>query len=418
MVVDKISKRKRKPKIENYYKILGTTANAGPKKIKEKYIDKVKKFPPESHPEEFQRIRYAYEILRDPIKRSEYDLMRKYGGKIEKLMEKALACMISNNLKEAEKLLLKVKQIQPNNVQAYMALADIAIIKEDMKEFNEQFDMALSYAQEDIKEMVYALKINRMLVHDFPKEALYELDRIKGYFKNEVILRQLKIDIYKELGKYDELWILIQEEIPPRESQSFEDIDVFIDYLNTAMELGKWSEIPKIKNCIIKLLKSIEDEDDKFIVGQNLSKEYMGYRYAARFREAEIYIDLLYKLDSKNVSIKEERKNTQYLAKLQKEIDRMLGDRELFPYVHLLAMKLFVEEYIPDEADVLMENFPHDYIDEMEEMDEEIAFGIMRVKKKYQLVYKEFRDEWDDMFERHTEGFNREMRRCIRKGRM
>lgn len=82
-------RRSRRPKVENYYKSLGLRANATQEAIKQKYIEMLRLFPPESYPEEFQRIRRAYETLRDPVKRSEYDLMRKYGGRIEKIMEEA-----------------------------------------------------------------------------------------------------------------------------------------------------------------------------------------------------------------------------------------------------------------------------------------------------------------------------------------
>jgi len=47
--------------------------------IKQRYIAAVKAFPPETHPEEFQKIRRAYEALREPLKRRENNLMRNYG---------------------------------------------------------------------------------------------------------------------------------------------------------------------------------------------------------------------------------------------------------------------------------------------------------------------------------------------------
>jgi len=86
----KLTKREKKQPVENFYKILNTRANASQLTIKKKYIEMVKMYPPETHPEEFQKIRQAFETLRDPEKRKEYDFMRKFGSKIEKLLEKAL----------------------------------------------------------------------------------------------------------------------------------------------------------------------------------------------------------------------------------------------------------------------------------------------------------------------------------------
>jgi hypothetical protein len=50
--------------------ILGVGANAGEEEIRNAYLNKVKEFPPDRSPEEFERIRDAYDTLRDPRKRA------------------------------------------------------------------------------------------------------------------------------------------------------------------------------------------------------------------------------------------------------------------------------------------------------------------------------------------------------------
>jgi len=49
--------------------ILGVAADAPEEKIRAAYLTKVKEFPPDRAPEEFERIRDAYDTLRDPRKR-------------------------------------------------------------------------------------------------------------------------------------------------------------------------------------------------------------------------------------------------------------------------------------------------------------------------------------------------------------
>ena len=48
------------------YEILGVAANASADEIRLAYLDQVKRFPPERSPEEFEKIRDAYDSLRDP----------------------------------------------------------------------------------------------------------------------------------------------------------------------------------------------------------------------------------------------------------------------------------------------------------------------------------------------------------------
>jgi preprotein translocase subunit Sec63 len=49
--------------------VLGLDVGASEEEIRAAYLRKVKEFPPERAPAEFERIRDAYEILRDPQRR-------------------------------------------------------------------------------------------------------------------------------------------------------------------------------------------------------------------------------------------------------------------------------------------------------------------------------------------------------------
>ncbi len=50
----------------NANEILGVPANASLDDIRAAYLNKVKEFPPDRSPEEFEKIRDAYDSLRDP----------------------------------------------------------------------------------------------------------------------------------------------------------------------------------------------------------------------------------------------------------------------------------------------------------------------------------------------------------------
>ena len=50
--------------------ILGIGVSADESEIRAAYLSKVKQYPPERCPEEFQRVREAYELLRSPRERT------------------------------------------------------------------------------------------------------------------------------------------------------------------------------------------------------------------------------------------------------------------------------------------------------------------------------------------------------------
>jgi curved DNA-binding protein CbpA len=49
--------------------ILGVSIDASPEQIRAAYLRKVREYPPERFPAEFEKIRDAYDILKDPRKR-------------------------------------------------------------------------------------------------------------------------------------------------------------------------------------------------------------------------------------------------------------------------------------------------------------------------------------------------------------
>ena len=51
--------------------VLGVSADASEAEIREAYLRNVKQYPPDRSPAEFERIRDAYDTLRDPRRRIE-----------------------------------------------------------------------------------------------------------------------------------------------------------------------------------------------------------------------------------------------------------------------------------------------------------------------------------------------------------
>jgi len=55
---------------EDPREILGVPPDAGDERIRDAYLRKVKEHPPDREPAAFERIRDAYEVLRDPRRRA------------------------------------------------------------------------------------------------------------------------------------------------------------------------------------------------------------------------------------------------------------------------------------------------------------------------------------------------------------
>ncbi len=55
---------------EDPHRILGVIEGSGGEEIRSAYLKKIKEYPPDKFPEEFERIRDAYEILKNPRRRT------------------------------------------------------------------------------------------------------------------------------------------------------------------------------------------------------------------------------------------------------------------------------------------------------------------------------------------------------------
>ena len=135
----------------NYYELLGLARNATAEEIKRAYFSAVRRYPPERFPEEFKRIREAYETLSNSDHRLLYDtsleneIFREYYEEADQAYE-------ADEYEQAVTLLRKALEVSPGNrlARSLMGLCYLY-----MGEYNK------------------AVGIFKRLTYEFPDQAVY-----------------------------------------------------------------------------------------------------------------------------------------------------------------------------------------------------------------------------------------------------
>lgn len=87
---------------ESPYELLEISENGDLTKLKQKYIELVRRYPPETHPEEFMKIREAFDHINKPTEAA-FDAIYLYKNKIMHLFDekqKDSSELSSDNLKD------------------------------------------------------------------------------------------------------------------------------------------------------------------------------------------------------------------------------------------------------------------------------------------------------------------------------
>lgn len=128
----------------DYYEILGVAKGADEREIKRAYFKLVRKYSPESQPEEFKRIRQAYEVLANAVSRKDYDGMTSFGDEIGARMKAGSAAMERADYRTAQAEFKHVLVLQPQLAFARDLLGMAYLNAGQPREALVQFDMLVA----------------------------------------------------------------------------------------------------------------------------------------------------------------------------------------------------------------------------------------------------------------------------------
>lgn len=374
--------------MESLYDILEVNESSTSDEIKKSYARLIRLNPPEKKPEEFKKIRHAYEILYSDKSRREYDINYKYGNDIKRLLDEAYEFMDKENYDEAIKNFKKVLIVNPELGFVLNFLGVCFIRINQYSDAAKYFERALALDPgNDLYYRNYAYSLRN----------LREYDRAIVYYQKSIDINPLEKEGYKELAfvymdmaQYDKVIDIINKAIDLDGKRDFNDIEEFL-YLNDAYVLIR--DIDGLKNNLntIEMIVPEEDDEKKWTAGM-LIKKAIDYKKYNLYNEACILYDTVIKIfpDEKVFKLHDE---TIVEMKVYEELKKMKSDSRVRETLYLCIYMLLRKDYeIEDksERDKALSNVMSNLIADYNANAKDFKSSIEVIKNDYPVTYKRF----------------------------
>ncbi len=397
---------------KSWYHVLGVPADASLAEIRRQYLARVREFPPETHGDEFQEVREAYEVLSDPERRKAYDANAE--GRIEDdaNVRKIDALITKRQWRELLSLAKTLDEPERSILQALAYLlqgrwdSHVRALERVLDKLTEDPDMLASMLRQ-LRDL-YLHYADR----DRAEEALALYDRFRP---NRTLWRMLWLDyahILRHLGREREIVDLV-EPMLPQATDAFrrDDGRLLVEWTSYIFSVG-WTDlarryrartarywrhadpaaIAEMKDAVMGFIDEWED-DEELEVAREMA-------------------ELVMLVDRQDMEVRDRLVELDEEMQVQKEIDRMMRqDEQMNPLVSSRAAWLFGLRMGWEDADGL-ESFAHVEPETLYEK-EWFAEGVARLKKSYPATYRMFRDDWQAYLATVTSGMNREQRRRL-----
>ncbi|PSR22725.1 MAG: hypothetical protein C7B45_05880 [Sulfobacillus acidophilus] len=392
------------------YQILGVDPQSSRDEIRRQYLARVRENPPETHPEEFEAIRSAYEALTSPtpthpntVASQSQEEWQAFDTEIVQLLKdgqwKRILSMIKDKPEPVRSLVRAVVYLNQERWDSHVRARDRAL-----KLIYRDSPQLLAFTLRDFKRMyVEDLKPPRV------EEALAIYDRYRQDPAVWVEIWSDYGDMLHGLGRQAELIPMMQPLLPgPDDSYDPEKCDVLIEWMGYLADNDLSGAAAQYRTLGLRIARQASPQDlmDMKESAEDLLEAALENE---NLRVAYFMADFVMRLDRSDKDAKLRAWDLQEAMAVQAELSRLLNDRRVYPLVVQDAWNLLATKMEWDE--------PGDglYGDSLISLDSREAYveSVGRIKKSYPATFQMFRDDWEELVKKLTVGMNREQRRRL-----
>jgi len=243
---------------DDLYERLGVAREASGDEVKRAYRSLVRVYPPERAPEEFKRIRMAYETLSDPRSRQEYDTAPDPG--LQRLMHAAAQAMNVQDWTEAERNLKQILVQDPSIDYVRNMLGLCFVYQGKAVEAVQQYERLLAAPDPAPAWLGNAGHAYRML-HRFA-DARTVLQRAIDTAKDgETVTYQLGlVDVFLDQNDYRRAVKFLEEAIRSDGKVDFDDLLFFTKLVEVHL---RQNDVKKVRAVVKRILAIPFDEEQR-----------------------------------------------------------------------------------------------------------------------------------------------------------
>lgn len=371
----------------SHYAVLGIRADADYDTIRQQYLKLVRQFPPETHPDVFQNIRAAYDVLKDPETRRQYDRERFYGSSLINLKKRANELVNHGRGQEAIRLLHQIVDIRPS-VDDLMLLAEGYAEYGNIKSAEEYYQRAVALV-DDVGEKV-KIGIRWAYVLSYFQDIIDSLIAIGNQYPNvapPMIASELFVQ-YLNSGQIKKGMAYYRGLISRKKYLTASDFAIYIDWLNVLDENQCYFEFNELLESKVKpAAKKAAQGPHRNAIKDTLLAASKVETDGPQWKLKAIIANLACTVDPTDDNARKVWRD--YAAKylLQSQMDEMIMDLRIPNHLIQLTLLSIREQYKVSYGDQFWQSFqsrPHTE----ETLSEPAALELM--SQSYSRVYRVF----------------------------
>ena len=339
---------------QGYYEILGVPTDASPEVIKRAYFTCIRKHPPEKDPAGNQRIREAYEVLKDPSRRKEYDAQSLYGEELNQLWNLYYEHNENKNYKEEAKVLKRILVISEDNSNARVKLSR-SLLFDGM--YAESFKVAQNLVKRKPEDSFHWYNLG--YIHEVYADNLKNEDTRKELNYNEarsLYAKAIKIDpgksnlyiaiarCFAEERKWTNAFLWAEKAIDSYKNTAskWPDIEALFYPLELCLKSGK---IEKIVKFAENIQNKIPDEPEiKSYASQRLGKYAVDLFTSKNFKAAFHFLNSALLFNPENEELKKFCQFLKSANNAMDEIEPIINDENIiWPIKGIVLSKIHLE---------------------------------------------------------------------------